>query len=178
MRPLAAKINSQTRLLKGRHRLSLLVLPVLMSGLLKRRWVQIWFKTTETPSTINNQGLTQTTKSWQLLTIVAPTFRPWGMPNSSNYSWKTLLPQLKWPMEQSVVDRLIAVHWEVSTSMPRNHRRRIRTSLKTERDARDSPSLTWPTVKTNSLALSFAARTSHSRKVTSTNSSSHHRLSI
>ena len=172
MPPLAAKINSLTRLSKERHRQSSLGLPVLMSELLRRRWVRMWFKTTEILLTTNNQGLTQTTRD--LLTLLAQTFPPWEMPNNSRYSWKPLLPQSRWPLPQliqSVADRLIVAHSVVSTNTPRNHRKRTRNS---GRDARDSsPSLTWPTVKINSLALSSAVRTSHSRKTTS-----HHRLSI
>ena len=171
MPPLAAKINSQTRLSKERHRRSSLGLPVLMSEFLRRRWVQIWFKTTEILLTTNNQGLTQTTRD--LLTLLAQTFPPWEMPNNSRYSWKPLLPQSRWPLPQliqSVADRLIAAHSVVSTNTPRNHRKRTRNS---GRVARDSPWLTWQTVKINSLALSSAVRTSHSRKTTS-----QHRLSI
>ena len=166
MPPLAAKINSQTRLSKERHQRSSLGLPVLMSELLRRRWVRILFKTTETPLTTNNKGLTQTTRD--LLTLLAQTFPPWEMPNNSRSSWKTLQPLSRWPLPQlihSVADRLIAAHSGVSTNTPRNHRKRTSNS---GRDARDSsPSLTWPTVKINSLALSSAVRTSHSRKTTS-----------
>jgi hypothetical protein len=140
VRPLAAKINSRIKLSKGRH-LWLLELPVPMLGLLKRKWVQMWYKTTETLLKISNQGLTQTTREPKLPTIVAPTFPLWEMPNNSSYnirnSWKTHLPQSKW--QQMAVDRLIAVHWVVLTSMHnKNHSKRTLTSLKKRRAARDS----------------------------------------
>jgi hypothetical protein len=139
--PLAAKINSQIKHSKGRHLWSL-ELPVQMLGLLRRRWVQMWFKTTETLLKIINQGLTQTTREHNLPTIVAPTSQLWEMPNNSSYnirySWKTHLPQSKW--QQMAVDRLIVVHWVVSTSMHnKNHsRERTHTSQKKRRAARDS----------------------------------------
>jgi hypothetical protein len=162
VRPLAAKISSRIKLSRERHLWSL-ELPVLMLGLLRRRWAQMWYKTTETPSKISNQGLTQTTREPRLPTIVAPTSQLWGMPNNNNssnirYSWKTLQPQSKWP-EQTDGDRLIVAHWVVLTSMHnKNHSKRTLTSLKKRKAARDSHYLTWPIDKINFLALYFAVK--------------------